>query len=204
MNDLAPIQPSPIVRYVEMCAAIRAAYEVDEVKDIRDKALAIQTYAQQANNEEAERQAREIRLRAERRAGELLTEMEKAKPGRRPANPSQATRDIKPLAELGISYDQSSRWQKLAAIPEAEFEASLTDPEVKPTTAGIIAKHAEPTKDTVDPRALWLWGRLKDFEREGLLSANPNDLLATMLDHMQGTTRELAPEVAAWLGRIRQ
>ena len=61
-----------LVRYDTMCRAIALAYEVDEVKDIRDKHLAIEVYARQAQNTEAERQAREIRIRAERKAGELL------------------------------------------------------------------------------------------------------------------------------------
>src|SRR4051794_943317 len=51
----------------------------DEVKDIRDKARAIEVYAQQALNVEAERQASQIRLRAERRCGQLLRQREKAK-----------------------------------------------------------------------------------------------------------------------------
>jgi hypothetical protein len=54
----------------------------------------------------------------------------------------------------------------------------------------------------VDKRALWLWGRLLDFEREGLLAADPNELVGTMLDHMQTTTKNLAPSVRDWLGRI--
>jgi len=32
---------------------------------------------------------------------------------------------LKKLTDLGISRDQSSDWQKLAAIPEPEFEQRL-------------------------------------------------------------------------------
>ena len=67
------------------------------------------------------------RLRAERKAGQLLRDMEKAKAGRPPQNRSTDTTDYrggKTLRELGISKDQSSKWQKLAAVPEAEFEAA--------------------------------------------------------------------------------
>jgi hypothetical protein len=57
-----------------MCRAIAEAHAVDEVKDIRDKAMALEHYARQARNTEAERQAIQIRLRAEQRCGELLGE----------------------------------------------------------------------------------------------------------------------------------
>jgi hypothetical protein len=43
----------------------------------------------------------------------------------------------KTLADYGVTKDRSSRWQKLAAIPEPEFEAALAGSQ-KPTTAGII------------------------------------------------------------------
>lgn len=68
-----------LVRYDSMCKAIAEAYEVDEVKDIRDKTRALEAYFRQAKNTEAERRACEIRLRAERRAGQLLQKLDKSK-----------------------------------------------------------------------------------------------------------------------------
>jgi len=191
-----------------MCHAIAAAYEVDEVKDIRDKARAFELYAQQAQNTEAERQACEIRLRAERKCGLLLRDREKAKGGAQPGVGRKGAAGMQSdgptaLSDLGISKQQSSDWQKLADVPDDAFEAILTTPGQKPTTAGIIAAHTEPQQSPVDPNALWLWGRLKDFVREGLLDEVPEDLMTTMLPHMAATTRELAPQVAAWLWRIK-
>jgi hypothetical protein len=146
-TDTAPqtVEPQPaaqqLVRYDAMCAAIEAAYQVDEVKDIRDKALAIETYTRLAHNTEAERQACMIRLRAERKAGQLLRDMEKAKGVLRQGVELPRSTDTttgKTLAELGVSKDQSSNWQKLADIPEEQFEAALADVTTKPTTSGII------------------------------------------------------------------
>ena len=192
-----------LVRYDAMCRAIAEAHAVDEVKDIRDKARAIEMYARQAQNVEAERQACEIRLRAERKCGELLAgDIDRAGRGR----PSKMSDDTT-LSDLHISRDQSSDWQRLAAIPEDEFEADLADPMWRPTTSGLLERHDARGRDPVpmhrvDDGALWLWGRLQDFEDDGLLQRDPNELVATMLSHMKTTTQRLAPLVAAWLGRI--
>lgn len=203
---VAPDPPTPVARYEEMCNAIAAAYRVDEVKDIRDKALALQVYARQAKNTEAERQACEIRLRAERRAGQILAETQKAKgaarPGGRPTPCKESSAlPERTLADEGISHRQSSDWQKLASVPKETFDKAVAEP--RATTSGIIAAHASPKpKDAVNAQALWLWGRLLDFKREGLLDHDPNALIAGMLEHMRVSTHELAPQVAAWLGRI--
>jgi hypothetical protein len=56
----------------------------------------------------------------------------------------------------------------------------------------------------MDDDALWLWGTPLEFaERRSVLERDPNDLLPSMREHMQETTRRLAPRVAAWLEKIR-
>jgi hypothetical protein len=57
-----------------------------------------------AHNIEAERQCCEIRLRTERKSGELLGQMDRAEKGRPEKTPERTT-----LSDLGITRDQSSR-----------------------------------------------------------------------------------------------
>jgi hypothetical protein len=122
-------EETALVRYDAMCRAIAEAHAVDEAKEIRDKARAMEMYFRQARNKEAEDQARNIRLRGERKGGELLADMAMA-PGGRPYQSEHSTSSEAPqtLSDLGVSKQQSSDWQKLAAIPQAEFEADLADP----------------------------------------------------------------------------
>jgi hypothetical protein len=51
--------------------------------------------------------------------------------------PSHAASAQKPLSDLGISHTQSSRWQKLASIPEDQFEATFAKPDARPSTNGM-------------------------------------------------------------------
>lgn len=190
-----------LVRYDAMLLAIAEAHAVDEVKDIRDKAMALERYAAQAMNTDAERKACEIRLRAERRAGEMLRDMEKAKGGRPENNPSNDATGFakeKTLDEIGISRDQSSRWQKLAAVPVQEFEQALSDPETKPTTTGIIKKSNGSTAK-MHPDALWLWGRTRDFEKMRISDNDPVEILGEMTETMQADMARIIPVMVAWL-----
>jgi phage N-6-adenine-methyltransferase len=101
------------------------------VKNLRDKAIAVQAYCKQAKDRTLIEDATEIRMRAERRAGELLAEMGKNKgeagPGRGKAGGKTKPAFNAPpkLSDLGIGKTQSSRWQRLAALDEETFEARV-------------------------------------------------------------------------------
>jgi hypothetical protein len=138
----AVAEAGPVVLYDKMVLAINECHRTDEVKEIRDRALALQECARIAKNFEAERKAGEIRIRAERRTGELLSEMEKGKGGRPPENSAQPALSLfaKAKQDAEISDDQAKRWQQLADIPKEEFEQALSDPDEKPSTSGLITK----------------------------------------------------------------
>lgn len=187
-----------LVRYNEMCRAIVACHSVDEVVEIRDKARALEVYAAQALNTDAERKACEIRLRAERRAGEMLREMKDNGQRQKRAQPSKdLTSRATTLSELGITRDQSSKWQALAEVPEEQFEEALRDPATKPSTSRLISKPQESPK--INPIALWVWGRLRDFERDRIVGNDPTDLFEQMTETMQADVLRIAPTVSGWL-----
>lgn len=116
-----------LVFFNEARNAVASITSIQEVKEIRDKAEALRLYSKQVGESLViQNQVAEVKIRAERRAGELLRDMEKHPAGRASQNPSHAERDFPPrLEDLGISYSQSSRWQTIASIPEEDFESRI-------------------------------------------------------------------------------
>lgn len=116
-----------LIRYEAMCRAIAECRSVDEVKDIRDKALALQAYAKVAQDKQQEVYCAEIRIRAERQLGQMLHDAKEAGALREGRPETVASADSFNLADAGISRDLSSRAQAIASIPEEDFEKTLSE-----------------------------------------------------------------------------
>lgn len=75
---------------------------------------------------------------------------------------------------------------------------------VEPTRAALKREVIERpvAQKVMNPKALWLWGRLKDFEREGVLRQDPSDLLNAMTEPMRADVRSSLPAVIAFLSDL--
>lgn len=106
-------------------AALAEAVSIEEVKDVRDKVEAIRGYYKQRGGcLEMQNNAAELKLRAERRLGELLRDTPKLH-GARPADTE--LHDVTPLSDLGIERIQSHRWQRIASIPTETFDQRIAE-----------------------------------------------------------------------------
>src|ERR1700686_3381391 len=129
-----------LVHYDAARSALQKAHRVDEVKAIRDKAEAIRVYARQANDTEMQNWAVEIKIRAERRAGELIKEQQAAQLLASRGQPKKSA-DVSRLSDVGISHHQSAKWQKLASVPQPKFEQIVAEAKGKTgelTSAAVL------------------------------------------------------------------
>ena len=162
-----------LVKFDEARRAIEAASSIDEVKNIRDKAEAMRAYAKQAHlSLGMQNQCAEIRIRCERRGGEILKETTKS------GNP-QWSHDatIDRLEDMGISKSQSSRWQSISSIPERIFEnhiKEVVEKEQELTSASLLSLARDiKNQQRQDER------RGKIYNEHGTISVNESDIFCS-------------------------
>ena len=116
--------------------ALELASSVAEVKDIRDRAEALGAYAKAAHlGLQAQNEMADIKIRAERKAGQLLSTIER-EPGKKGPTSLQAA--IR-LADIGSTM--AHRWQLEAEISDLEYEAyaqTCNQEDVELTSAGVL------------------------------------------------------------------
>src|SRR5262245_2459534 len=115
--------------YESARAALAKAVKVDEVKEIRDKAMAIKVAAKIAKDREMEANAYELRARAERRLGEMMAT---GKADRASQGGDRKSKDsaklLKPtLKEVGIDGNLAHRCRSAAAMSDKDFAEYVED-----------------------------------------------------------------------------
>lgn len=132
--------------------ALAEAQSIPDVADLRDKAAAWETYIRRRDGAgEASHAAAELKQRAQRRLGQLLiddTDVGRGKSGK--------------LRDLGISHSDSSRWQRIATLPEPVFEEELAKPE--PTTAALVKRAKRQEASVAPPSTLSPTCTVEDLE----------------------------------------
>ena len=206
------MEATGLVKYDAMVHAIAECIRVDEVKDVRDKARALELYAQQARNIEAEQRAAGIRIRAERKTGQLLMKTEKATGNQHKKSARSPDSTKQTLADIGISKDQSSKWQKLAEPSDKEFEQALDKASTNgvPTTVGVMHNMGirtngsyKPPSDPIAGKALSLWGWVNRFPEE-IGSATPAECAGRCDEVLHRDLKKNLGGVIRWLRNLQR
>jgi hypothetical protein len=219
MNDLAPIRAS-LPSLVRIAAQkLASAENAAEVLDARDhasvaydaaKSAGRLARAKQAHDEvistvyRAQADALEIESMAKRRLADEYDAAQDRGEVRKAGNSSQAE-ELIAAADIGLSHKEIHEARQIR-------DAEEVDPGiVRRTLDRLISSGEEPTKAAVrreiaarpEPRvsddALWLWGRLRDFDGKGYLTADIGRLLSNMTEPMRLDVCRLVPLVRNFL-----
>lgn len=226
MNSLAPIPTETLPTLIDKAThALENARTSAEVLDARDMARAAYDAAKSAGRmekakrahgnivarvHEAQAHALAIRTRAEMR---LADEYDAAQERNEVAGHGggrnfklEANKVETTSADLGLRYDEIHEARKLRDAEKASpgiissTISGMIERGEEPTRAALKSNIApKPKRKIMDPRALWLWGRLKDFERDSVLDADPSFLLSEMTEPMRADVRRLLPLVREFI-----
>ena len=174
------------------------------------RAEAVRAYAKQARNRQLELDAAEIRIRAERRLGELMQVAARtigmAKAGRPLKNRVETKPDLPPtLAEAGIDKNLAHRARSLAAVPAEKLEALLHEKRHRGNPRVVLAAELRAEADAapgIEPPDAGGRGELIAPAAKGL--AAENAVLRRRVAALAEENSELKDLVKMWKARARQ
>jgi site-specific DNA-methyltransferase (adenine-specific) len=130
-----PTKGNFVEKWDSMRSAIEEAHSLLDLQHLRNQAEALRYAAKLAGeSKDVVRKASEIKVRAERRAGELLLTTPKQSPGQ---YQQMRAETVATYAELGIDKTQAHRWQRIASIQPQTFETGISST-VEISTAGAL------------------------------------------------------------------
>ncbi len=152
------------------------AKNVEDLKTLAGQAELMHVYARQVDlGREAENAACEIRIRAERRVGELL--LERPPPTGRPKTVGERDR-FPALRDHGLTKDESSSYQRLAAMSERDFEERIELGKETARLSRAQVLHAPQPVSVLDPARQHYEEVLAEITPEGYDPTFDNEAMA--------------------------
>lgn len=149
------MEKTGLVKFDAAISAIAKAKSVDEIKDIRDKAEAARKYAKQAGiSLEGQNMLAEIKIRAERKAGEIFLSIPREQGKRTDSTSSNGCTKLKEMEEdVGIATRTRINWESEAELPDKDFEAHIketkeTGKELTSASVLRLAKKLQPKPES--------------------------------------------------------
>ena len=201
------------IAYEQAKAALIRCNNIDECVEWSDKAMALASYAKQADDETLERTATRIRARAIRRCGELLKQADG-----RGAHWSESKRDGEGLSisqralagQAGLSERQTKTAVRVANVPEETFERAVEGEEKVTVTklASMGKQTRQPVADHLQGRdphqfsaATHTMGAMRRFA-EKCAEHDAAYIAAGVLPSELAEARRLVASIDAWLDRF--
>lgn len=230
MNALSLIPTDTLPVLIDRAtAALDSARDSAEVLEARDMARAAYDAAKSAGRIAKAKQAHDsiisdvhraqahalaIRARAEMRLAEEYDAAQgrgevQSHGGQKPRDVSGG--NIPSAADIGLARKDIHEARQFR---DAERESpglirrsldAMIERGEEPTRAALKREITErPAPKKMNDTALWLWGRVKDFERMGVLRESPAFLVTEMTDPMRADMRQMVPQVRAFLERMER
>jgi N6-adenosine-specific RNA methylase IME4 len=161
----------PLITIDAALHALASANTSDELVTLSNQAEAARVYAKRAKlGMLAQNRCAEIRVRAERKLGEILNTTERLH-GRPKSVPGE--KPLRKLSDFGVLHRKlSHRARQLATIPERDFEAYLREAHLKgwEITTGHLLHYCQRREAAAKTRQRIVGGRVSDlteFARTG-------------------------------------
>lgn len=225
--NLAVIMPKETLPQLidKATAALDAARTSAEVLEARDmarlaydaaKSTARIAKAKQAHDtliievHRSQAHALAIRARAEMRLAEEYDAAQQDDEARRPGRPKSAPDGANFVTREDVggkkALEEARRLRDAEAADPGVIQRTINDMVERgeePTSAGLRRNIVDrPQQRTMDRRALWLWGRLQDFERDEIITAGADFLVSEMTPEMRQAVRRLVPKVIEFLTEV--
>ncbi len=190
-----PVEYEDAVRSLAICLTL------DEARLWSDKADALQAWARIYRNDEAGRKARQLKLHAYRRMGQLAEELRPQQRKRRADGKIMGKKDgpASLLREQGVSGGYEFAATKLGRLPETEFQGLIDRPRVPSPMAALRVAHS----GNEGVELSQVLSAARGF-RSACKKISPDIAARFLSSNLTASQKQLFEELLDWLDRLDQ